>query len=77
MGIWVRTATRLEPLLKARAADLRLARSNEPLRQPLVVVGTRGMERWVLESIARQEGSIGLSCLRPNKRLHQIPRARR
>ena len=73
MGIWVRTATRLEPLLQSLAADLRSARSNEPLRQPLVVVGTRGMERWVLESIARQEGSIAhVDMVFPEKLLQMV-----
>ena len=73
MGIWVRTATRLEPLLQELAADLRTARSNEPLRQPLVVVGTRGMERWVLESIARQEGSIAhVEMVFPEKLMQMV-----
>jgi len=73
MGIWVRTATRLEPLLQALAADLKSARSREPLRQPLVVVGTRGMERWVLESIARQEGSIAhVDMVFPEKLMQMV-----
>ena len=73
MGIWVRTATRLEPLLKALATDLSSARSNEPLRQPLVVVGTRGMERWVLESIARQKGSIAhVDMVFPEKLMQMV-----
>ena len=73
MGIWVRTATRLESLLQALAKDLRSARSNGPLRQPLVVVGTRGMERWVLESIARQKGSIAhVDMVFPEKLMQMV-----
>jgi exodeoxyribonuclease V gamma subunit len=58
MGIEIKVATRLEPLLEALAQDLSKLRGADPLKQPLVVAGTRGMERWVLESIARQNGSI-------------------
>ena len=73
MDISVRTATRLEPLLKVLAEDLACARSSEPLRQPLVVVGTRGMERWVLESIARQNGSIAhVEMVFPEKLMQMI-----
>jgi len=73
MDISVRTATRLEPLLKALAEDLACARSSEPLRQPLVVVGTRGMERWVLESVARQNGSIAhVEMVFPEKLMQMI-----
>ena len=58
MGIEIKVATRLEPLLDALAQDLSKLRGKNPLVQPLVVAGTRGMERWVKESIARSTGSV-------------------
>ena len=73
MGIEIKVATRLEPLLEALAQDLSALRGADPLKQPVVVVGTRGMERWVKESIARQNGSIAhVEMVFPEKLMQMI-----
>lgn len=73
MGIEIKVATRLEPLLEALAHDLSQLRGNNPLVQPVVVVGTRGMERWVKESIARSKGSVAhVEMVFPEKLMQMI-----
>ena len=73
MGIEIKVATRLEPLLDALAQDLSALRGADPLKQPVVVVGTRGMERWVLESIARKRGSVAhVEMVFPEKLMQMI-----
>ena len=73
MGIEIKVATRLEPLLEALAQDLSSLRGADPLKQPVVVVGTRGMERWVLESIARRRGSVAhVEMVFPEKLMQMI-----
>lgn len=73
MGIEIKVATRLEPLLDALAEDLLKRRGNNPLVQPLVVVGTRGMERWVKESIARSQGSVAhVEMVFPEKLMQMV-----
>jgi len=73
MGIEIKVATRLEPLLDALAQDLSKLRGKNPLVQPLVVAGTRGMERWVKESIARSTGSVAhVEMVFPEKLMQMI-----
>jgi exodeoxyribonuclease V gamma subunit len=73
MGIEIKVATRLEPLLDALAQDLSKLRGNDPLKQPVIVVGTRGMERWVVESIARKRGSVAhVEMVFPEKLMQMI-----
>ena len=73
MSMEVKVATRLEPLLEALAQDLATLRAGDPLKQPLVVVGTRGMERWALESIARSTGAVAhVEMAFPEKLLQMV-----
>ena len=73
MGIEIKVATRLEPLLEALAQDLSALRGKNPLVQPLVVAGTRGMERWVKEGIARSKGSVAhVEMVFPEKLMQMV-----
>lgn len=54
-GLYLRTANRLEPLAHTLAMRTRI-RSEDPFAPAIVVIQSRGMERWLALQIARHTG---------------------
>ena len=55
-GLFVLRSNRVEHLAAALSADLRSAPLSDPMSPELVVIGNRGMERWLSHQIAEQHG---------------------
>jgi len=56
VGLTVHRSNRLEALLEILAADLRAAPPDDPVAAVEIVVGNRGMERWLRQQLAQRLG---------------------
>lgn len=56
MGLYVHRSNRVEHLAVDLAAQIRLSASEDPMVPVRIVVGSRGMERWLRHALAEQLG---------------------